>query len=268
MLEAADVTFGYRGTPIVESLSLRIEQGQLVGLLGPNGAGKTTLLGLLAGLLRPTRGVVRLDGRPLGRLARAVVARRLAVVPQETHLAFDYTVLEMALMGRYPHLGAFEIEGPDDLAIARAALASTGTDHLETRRFATLSGGEKQRVVIASALAQCGGASPAAGESPGLLLLDEPTASLDLHFQIEVASLLTRLNRERGLTMLVSTHDLNLAASLCTGLVLIRDGRILASGPTANVLTADAVRLLYGMDADVSWHDRAGHLTVVPLASP
>ncbi|MCL4844947.1 MAG: ABC transporter ATP-binding protein [Acidobacteria bacterium] len=267
MLDATDLSFAYRGAPVVDSLSLRVGQGQLVGLLGPNGAGKTTLLGLLAGLLRPTRGVVRLDGRPLGTLSRAEVARRLAVVPQETQLAFDYTVLEMALMGRYPHLGPFEIEGPDDLAIARAALASTGTDHLEARRFATLSGGEKQRVVIASALAQFGAASPAAGEPAGLLLLDEPTASLDLHFQMEVAGLLRRLNRERGLTMLVSTHDLNLAASLCTELVLMRDGRVIASGPTARVLTADAVHLLYGMDADVRWHDRAGHLTVVPLAT-
>jgi iron complex transport system ATP-binding protein len=159
-------------------------------------------------------------------------------------------------MGRYPHLGAFALEGPDDLSIARQALAATGTAALETRQFATLSGGEKQRVVIASALAQ----------ASDILLLDEPTTALDVGFQFEIALLLARLNREHGTTMVVSTHDLNLAATVCTALVLIKAGRLVAQGPTTEVLTAANVRLLYGVDADVTLHPRAGHLTVVPLA--
>ena len=180
-----------------------------------------------------------LDGQPLDRLSRRDVARRIAVVPQETQLSFEYTVLEMVLMGRHPHLGLFAVEGPADIAIAREALKATGTDHLEDRAFHTLSGGEKQRVVIAAALAQ----------SAEVLLLDEPTASLDLGYQLEVSALLAALNRERGVTMAVSTHDLNFAAALCRDLILMRDGRVLASGPTADVLTAETIRRLYDVEA-------------------
>jgi iron complex transport system ATP-binding protein len=206
-------------------------------------------------VLRPDAGVVRLDGTPIGEMRRAAVARRICIVPQETHPAFEYTVLEMVLMGRYPHLGAFEIEGPDDLCLARQALAATGTAGLEARSFETLSGGEKQRVVIAAALAQ----------SADVLLLDEPTASLDLAYQLEIAALVTRLNRERGCTLVLSTHDLNLAATVCDRLVLIREGRTLASGRTSDVLTRDNIRRTFDVEAEVSRHDAAGHLVVVPL---
>ena len=174
--------------PGVQEVSVRVERGHVVGILGPNGSGKTTLLRLLAGMLRPESGTVTLNGTDVASLSRAALARSIAVVPQETHLAFDYSVLEIALMGRYPHLGTFELEGPRDLAIAREALAATGTAALERRSFATLSGGEKQRVVIASALAQ----------QADILLLDEPTASLDIGYQFDIAALLARLNRERG----------------------------------------------------------------------
>jgi iron complex transport system ATP-binding protein len=239
----------------VRAVSLSIGPGALVGILGPNGSGKTTLLRLLAGILRPATGRVLLDEEDLAAVPRARVARRVAVVPQETHLAFEYSVLEVALMGRYPHLGPFEIEGPDDLAIARDALASTGTIHLERRALSTLSGGEKQRVIIASALAQ----------AADVLLLDEPTASLDIGYQIEIANLLARLHRERQIAIVVATHDLNFAASLCDELVLLRAGQVLRSGPTADVLTGDAIEALYGVEADVRFHERAGHLTVVPV---
>jgi iron complex transport system ATP-binding protein len=214
---------------------------------------------------------VTLDGVALHAFPRHALARRLAVVPQETHLAFEYTALELALMGRYPHLGPFELEGPADVRIALEALAATGTETLAERMFDTLSGGEKQRVVIASALAQFAPAPTRRHEREApsgeqVLLLDEPTASLDVHYQLEVAALLRRLNAERGLTTVVSTHDLNFAAAVCRELVLLRDGRILAAGPTSQVLTAGAVRQLYGVDADVSFHAGAGHVTVVPLA--
>jgi iron complex transport system ATP-binding protein len=183
----------------------------------------------------------------------------MAVVPQETRLAFDFTVLEVVLMGRYPHLGAFEVEGPKDIAIAREALEATGTRELEQRAFNTLSGGEKQRVIIAAALAQI------SGEAGAHLLLDEPTAALDLAYQLEIAALLRDLQRRMRLSILVSTHDLNFAAGLCRTLVLLRAGQVLAAGPTEEVLTSDRIRTLYGVDADVRQHERAGHLVVVPL---
>jgi iron complex transport system ATP-binding protein len=251
MLDAAGVWFGYerrhrhgrseRAGYVLEDVSVSVPSGAIVGLLGPNGSGKTTLLKVLAGTLVPARGRVLLDGAAVGALSRRELARRIAVVPQETHSAFDFS--------------AFEPDGADDLAIAREALAATGTAALEARPFATLSGGEKQRVVIAGALAQ----------ASHVLLLDEPTASLDLGFQLEIAALLARLNRERRVTMMVSTHDLNLAATLCTELVLLKSGRVLAHGPTERVLNAANVRALYGVDADVTRHPRAGRLTVVPL---
>ncbi len=262
MFLAADrVSYTYNRRTGVEpvnavcDVSVRIQRGSLTGLIGPNGCGKTTLLKLLAGVLAPDSGLVALDGRDLAGMSRRTVARRVAVVPQETHPAFEYSVIEMALMGRHPHLGPFQLEGPDDLAIAYEALAATGTAQLAERSYMTLSGGEKQRVVIASALTQ----------TPEVLLLDEPTASLDLGFQIEIGLLLRRLNQERSATMVMATHDLNLAASLCDTLVLMRNGRVLASGNTREVLTSAMVRQLYDVEADVRVHELAGHLTVVPL---
>jgi ABC-type cobalamin/Fe3+-siderophores transport system ATPase subunit len=256
LLQAADVSFAYGpGLAGLHGVSIDVGRGGLVGIIGPNGSGKTTLLRLLGGMLPASAGRVTLDGRDVARIPRRELARQLAVVPQETRLSFEYSVIEVVLMGRYPHLGAFELESQADLAIARDALAATGTLALEGRRFPTLSGGEKQRVIIASALAQ----------SARLMLLDEPTAALDPGFQIEIAALLRRLNEDRGVTMAVATHDLNLAAGLCRDLVLLREGRVLASGPTEQVLTRESVLALYDVEADVRFHEGAGHLTVVPL---
>ena len=260
MLRATDLSFAYArrrasAPRVLDRVSLEVERGSVVGLLGPNGSGKTTLLRLVSGVMQPESGSVTIDDRPIDELTRRELARRIAVVPQETHTTFDFSVIDMVLMGRYPHLGPFELEGAADQAIAREALAATGTAPLETRPFATLSGGEKQRVVIASALAQ----------ASDMLLLDEPTAALDLGYQFEVTALLRRLNRERGTTMIVSTHDLNLAAALCERIVLLKEGRVIAHGPTKDTLTAENIRVLYDVDADVQFHSRAGHLTVVPI---
>ena len=261
MLQATDLSYAYpqrdgNAPRVVDRVSLEAARGTIVGLLGPNGSGKTTLLRLLSGVLRPDSGQVTIDHRPISALARREAARLVAVVPQETHSTFDFSVLDMVLMGRYPHLGPFELEGAADQTIAREALAATGTSGLANRPFSTLSGGEKQRVVIATALAQ----------ASDMLLLDEPTAALDLRYQIEIAALLRRLNAERKTTMIVSTHDLNLAASVCQRVILLRQGRVIAQGETTATLTAENIRLLYDVDADVEFHPRAGHLMVVPVA--
>src|SRR6185436_9916129 len=154
MLRAIELTVAFGAKRVLDRVSLDVPAGALVGVLGPNGSGKTTLLRVLAGTLPPQSGRVTLDGADISKLDRRSVARRVAVVPQDTHLAFDYTVLEVALMGRYPHLGSFEVEGPADFAAAEAALEATGTLDLAQRAYTTLSGGEKQRVIIASALSQ------------------------------------------------------------------------------------------------------------------
>ncbi len=266
MLRAADVWFGYDAeTPVLRGVSVAVPVAGIVGILGPNGSGKTTLLRMLAGTRQPQRGAVTLDDAPLSRFSRAALARRMAIVPQETQLAFDYTVAEVAMMGRYPHLGPFEIEGPADIAVIEEMLASTGTLQLKDRSFATLSGGEKQRVVIAAALAQIFRLQ-AEGTGSGYLLLDEPTASLDLAYQLEIRSILHKLNAERKLTIVVSTHDLNLAAGLCRTLILLDRGRVLASGLTESMLDPSLIRTLYGVEVDIATNARTGNLTVVPVA--
>jgi iron complex transport system ATP-binding protein len=283
MLQASDVWFGYdERNPVVRGVSLAVPPAGIIGILGPNGSGKTTLLRMLAGTRQPQRGTITLDGTPLSRLSRTALARRMAVVPQETQLAFDYTAGEVAMMGRYPHLGAFEIEGPADLAVIEETLTSTGTLHLKDRLFATLSGGEKQRVVIAAALAQifrddrnfrlkaeATGTQPGsfrlqAESETGYLLLDEPTASLDLGYQLEVAALLRQLHEDRRVAIVISTHDLGLAGTLCDSLMLIREGTVVANGPADEVLTPDNVREVYGVDVEVIRH-ASGHRMVVPM---
>ena len=266
LLRVDNVTFTYASRParagrdgvddVLRGVSLEVRRGTIVGLLGPNGSGKTTLLRIIDGMLRPRSGTVSFDGDDVQKLSRRALARRIAVVPQETHAVFDFTAIDIVMMGRYAHLGRFELEGRDDLQIARDAMTVTGTSALERRTFDTLSGGEKQRVVIAAALAQ----------TSDVLLLDEPTASLDLRYQLEIADLLVSLNRQRGTTMLLSTHDLNLAATVCSELVLLKAGRVLTAGPTDTALTAAHIRELYGVDAEVVRNPIAGHLTVVPLA--
>jgi ABC-type cobalamin/Fe3+-siderophores transport system ATPase subunit len=279
LLRAADVTFAYRGAaaPVLRGVSLEVPANGFVGILGPNGSGKTTLLRVLAGTLPASSGRVTLDDVDVARVPRGHLARRMAVVPQETRLSFDFSALEIALMGRYPHLGTFEVEGPADVAIARAALAATGTGALADRAFTTLSGGEKQRVIIAAALAQISalGSDPVvnlptgsnrAGSDPKYLLLDEPMVALDLAYQLEVAALLKDLQRRTPVAIAVSTHDLNFAAALCQSLVLLKEGRVLAAGPTADVLTPDLIAQLYGVRAEVTRHPGAGHLVVIPIA--
>jgi iron complex transport system ATP-binding protein len=273
MLTADSIAFAYdAGAPVLRDVSVTADAREIIGILGPNGSGKTTLLKVLAGLLRPQAGQVTLDGRAIASVGRKEIAGRMSVVPQETRLAFDYTVLEVVLMGRYAHLGAFELEGPDDFAAARHALRATGTERFEQRPFESLSGGEKQRVVIASAIAQLDTGIAAAPVTAGpkaagytYLLLDEPTASLDLGYQLDIVALLRRLHDERGLGVIVSIHDLNLAAAFCDRLVLLRDGRVLAVGATRDVLTPAHIRELYGVDAEVLPHPSAGHPVVVPI---
>jgi iron complex transport system ATP-binding protein len=255
-LSAARLSFGYppaelrsrKASPLaVNDVSIVIDHGALVGILGPNGSGKTTLLKLLAGILTPRAGTVTLDDRDVSTMPTRERARRIAVVPQETQLAFDYSVLEIALMGRYPHLGPFEVEGPSDLAAAQAGLEATGTARLAARMFQTLSGGEKQRVIIASALAQLD-----EDESSRVLFLDEPTASLDLKYQLEVAALVRRLHDQQHVTIVLSTHDLRFAASVCTEVVLLSAGRVLAHGAPREVLTPAAIAELYEIDVSAA----------------
>lgn len=244
ILEARGASFGYGGVPILKRLCLAIRRGEMVGVIGPNGGGKSTLVRGLSRVLPPLEGEVRLDDVNLARVRRGELARRLAVVPQSANLPSLFTVQEVVLMGRTPYLGLLGAEKPRDRQIAEQAMRLTHTLELAERRVGDLSGGERQRVVVARALAQ----------EPEVLLLDEPTAHLDIAHQLGLLNLLKKLNSQQGLTVLSVFHDLNLAAQYCERLLLLADGTILAEGSPEDVITPANIHRAYGAEVQVFSH--------------
>ena len=248
LVELRAVEFSYatparrRARPFhLAPLSLTIAPGEVLGVIGPNSAGKTTLIRLLTRVVRPSAGEIRLGDRPLATLPAAAVAREVAVVPQELPHAFPFTVEQLVLMGRYPHDPGRYFESAADRAAAHAAMAATGVLDLAALPLDELSGGERQRAVFARALAQ----------EPRLLVLDEPTAHLDLRYQAEVVGLLRRVNRERRMTVVLVAHDLNLAAEVCDRLLLLSAGAVARLGPPEHVLDEELLRTVYGCDVVV-----------------
>ncbi|GHF18762.1 ABC transporter ATP-binding protein [Streptomyces morookaense] len=234
-VDIEDLSVGIAGARLVEDIALRADSGRFVGLVGPNGSGKSTVLRCVYRALRPTAGRVLLAGDDLHGMTARESARRLAALPQESGSEFDFTVAEVVAMGRLPHQGAAGRVTAADTEACAAALARTGAAHLAGRGFLTLSGGEKQRVLIARALAQ----------QPEVLVLDEPTNHLDIAQQLEVLSLV----RSSGLTVLAALHDLNLAATHCDVLYVIAGGRIVAAGPPHDVLSAELLADVFGVRA-------------------
>jgi iron complex transport system ATP-binding protein len=258
ILEARGLLFRHpgAGAPLFRDLSIAVAPGEFTGIIGPNGAGKTTLLMLLGGVAAPQAGEVCLGGRPVRAIPPRERARRVAVVFQETRILFDFTVLEIALMGRAPHLRPFSLERPEDFAAARAALRQMDLADREGTPLRELSSGERQRALIARALAQ----------EPRVVLMDEPTAFLDLRHRLQIYEILARLNRESGLTVVTSSHDLNLAARYAARLVLLDRGRLAADGPPGSVLTPALIRQVYQTDARIERDPSTGAPFVVPLA--
>lgn len=247
-VEVEGVTFRYRTGQGVDGISFQAAPGELLGIVGPNSAGKSTLLRLLSRVVAPERGRILIEGRDIRTLPRRAVARRVAVVPQEFHVAFPFRVAEVVLMGRYPHALGGGWESEHDRAVSRAALEATGIQELAARRMDELSGGERQLVSFARALAQ----------EAAILLLDEPTAHLDLRHQGIVLEILLRHHREgRGTTILVS-HDLNLAAEHCDRLLLLERGRVRALGRPEEVITEEHLVPAYGCPVTVERHPVSG----------
>ncbi len=247
------VTFGYDSRkPVLRDLSLRIQEGDFLGIIGPNGAGKSTLVFLLSGWLRAQPGSVRFGGKPLESWTRRDLARRIAVVPQREEGTFPFTAEEIVLMGRHPHLGGFiGFEDEEDHHIAREALAAVGLAGYERRTMGRLSGGERQLVLVARALAQ----------RASILLLDEPTASLDLNHQRQVFGLLEELNRTQGLTILAVSHDINLAALYCRETAVLARGHFAARGRPEDVLQRELLEAIYKVPVSI-FRSPEGHLTV------
>ena len=255
-IRADELGFRVEAKALLERVRLHADQGQLVGLIGPNGAGKSTLLRAIAGVLRPQEGAVWLEGEELESIPARDVAARMALVPQIAPYTHGFTARELVLMGRYPHLGRFQIEGAADEAIAREAMELTETEEFAERTLDTLSGGERQRVFVSRALAQ----------QPRVLLLDEPTANLDVLHKLRVLDLVRRLVDE-GLTAVAAIHDLGMAARYCDRLVLLSSGRVLAEGPPEAVLAPDIIEAAFGVRSAVYRDPVTGSL-VVSLIAP
>ena len=256
LLEVHDLTVAYGSRLALAGVDLRLEAGSVVGLLGPNGAGKSTLVRAVSGVLAGFSGSVTVAGDDLRKLPRMEVARRIAVVPQEPRFDFPFTALEVVVMGRHPHLRGLAFESARDFEIARQALARCGALHLATRPIDQLSSGERQRIVFARALAQ---------QAP-ILLLDEPASFLDLRFQVELFDRVRELADE-GTGVVAVLHDLNLAAEYCDCVVLLQGGRVVAAGPTAEVLTYKNLTAVYETEIYVDLNDITGALVVTPLSS-
>ena len=250
-IDARGVRYEIDGKRLLHGVSLSAGQGELVGLIGPNGAGKSTLLRAISGALGHTGGVVRLEGADIETLSSREVATRLALVPQIAPYTHGFTAVELVLMGRYPHLGRFQIEGSEDRHIARDAMRMTETERFAERTLDTLSGGERQRVFVSRALAQ----------QPRILLLDEPTSNLDVLHQLKVLDLVRELVDD-GLTAIAAIHDLNMAARYCDRLVLLQDGSVLADGTPAEVLSPDTIESAFGVKSAVYRDPITGALAI------
>lgn len=236
MINLRSISFRYRQDWVLKELSLRIERGEFIGVIGPNGSGKSTFLKILCRLLSPQEGEILLDAVPLNHMNQRDIAKKIALVPQEAYSLFPFRVIEIVLMGRSPYLGHLMFEGAEDLEIAKRAMDWTGVLSIGERYVDELSGGERKRVFIARALAQ----------EPEIILLDEPTANLDIHHQVDFLNLILSLNQERGLTIVMASHDLNIASEYCDRLILLREGRIYKMGSPREVITRETIEEVYG----------------------
>jgi len=253
-LRINNIACRYETTNVLENINFSAKGGDFIGIIGPNASGKSTLLKSISKVLKPHTGVVLLNERDVYTFKSAEIAKNLAVVPQESVISFAFTALEVVLMGRTPHLNRFEMESTQDLIIAQKSMELTNTWYLAERPIDTLSGGEKQRIIIARALTQ----------EPRVLLLDEPTDHLDINHQIEILDLIKRLSKEEEMIVIGVFHDLNIASQYCDRLILLHKGRIFAAGGAGDVLTGENIEKVYGVKVTVKQDDVSGKLLIHP----
>lgn len=254
-ISMASLHFAYNGQEILQGIDLEVAAGEFLALIGPNGSGKSTLLRQISGVLKPDKGAVYLDAKEIARLKPAELARYLAALEQEHSVGFDFMVRELVSWGRIPHRQRFSRWSAADKAAVTRALAITGIEKLADRPVSQLSGGERQLAFLAMTLAQ----------EPKVLLLDEPTAHLDIRYQLEIMECVRRLVDEEGLTVVAALHDLNLAARYANRIAVLFQGRIITSGPTQEVLTEELIGSVWGVKVRVL-HDQEG-LWVIPERS-
>jgi len=255
VLSVEGVECRYGSVKILEDVNFTVNEGDFVGIIGPNGSGKTTLLKSISRTLKPYKGTIILDKTEVYSLKSVDLAKQMAIVPQETNIGFSFSALDIVLMGRNPHMKRFQMESGTDLAIVRKAMDRTNTWQLADRPINELSGGEKQRVVIARALAQ----------EPKVLLLDEPLTHLDMINQLEIMDLVKELCVKERLIVLAVIHDLNLAARYCSSILLLKGAKIFAAGPVENVLTGENIKEVFHVDAIVKKSLVTNSLFIIPL---
>ena len=257
IFELEKIGFKYGEKRVLQEVTLTVAKGEFFGILGPNGSGKSTLLNLIDGIGMPCEGRIRLKGIPPATMKRMALARLVAVVPQEASWIFPLTVEEVVLMGRTPHMGPLAFESKKDLAMARSAMEATDLLPFASRLMESLSGGERQRVLIARALAQ----------EPEVILLDEPTSSLDIAHQIRTFDLIRSFSRSAGLTVVAVTHDMNLAALYCDRIALLKEGCLHSLGRPGEVITESSIREVFGVNVVVDRHPLTGLPRVTLLGS-
>ena len=257
LIATKGLNFAYADEPVIRDISLNFQAGEFTGVIGPNGSGKSTLLKLIGGILPSPSETVFFKNRELSHYKKKDLAVSIAWIPQEKQMAFSFKVIDIVLMGRHPYLSPLSFEGEDDYRIAEEAMRQTQVLEFANRSFNEISGGEKQRVMIASAITQ----------KPEVMLLDEPTSALDIKYQVEILSILKRLNEQENKSLILAMHDLHLASKFCKRLVLLNEGQVFCEGTPAEVLKKEILEEVYEVKVKIFQDDDDGSLLVVPEAS-
>ena len=252
MMDINDLRFTYNKKPVLDGVTFNIKQGEILGILGMNGCGKTTLLKNLNKNLEPEAGTILLEDEDMEKMTKRAIAQKVAVVPQGNEIKFAFTVEDIVSMGRIPFLSTFSGESSEDVRLIDEAIEMAGLQDYRTRYINTMSGGERQRVIIARALAQ----------TPEIILMDEPTLHLDINMQFEVLDLIYKLSREKGLTVVIVSHDLPLVARYCDRIIMLKDKKIFASGVPEDILTSENIREVFKVDGELSIDSKTGKRTV------
>lgn len=254
-IEVENLKFGYKENLVLKNIFFNIKKGMFLSIVGPNGSGKSTILKLLNNIYYPESANILIEGKDINSFKKKDLARKMALVPQDTIINYEFTVEEVVLMGRHPYKRRFERENKNDFKLVEEALKLTNTFYLKDRMITEISGGERQRVLIARALAQ----------EPSIILLDEPTAHLDINHQVEILNLLQKLNKEKGTTIVLVIHDINLGIRYSDEIIMLSEGEIIGRGTPEKVITKDNIELAYNLKVAIDRNKHTDKIYLTPV---